>query len=98
MVTSMSSNSLLISSRLKVAQATQAVHIMKNTLRFMHSFVKVNRWTSRKRNLPNTKGQNLLFLLFRISLVRPMSSWTFYPGVTGQLIRRYTMGNCMLLS
>ena len=27
-----------------------------------------------------------------------MSSWTFDPGVTGQLIRRYTMGNCMLLS
>ena len=27
-----------------------------------------------------------------------MWSWTFDPGVTGQLIRRYTMGNCMLLS
>ena len=27
-----------------------------------------------------------------------MSSWTLDPGLTGQLIRRYTMGNCMLLS
>ena len=27
-----------------------------------------------------------------------MSIWTFDPGVTGQLIRRYTIGNCMLLS
>ena len=71
---------------------------MKNTLSFMHGFIKVKRWTSHKKNLPNANRQNLLFLLFRFSKVRHMSSWTFDPGLTGHFIRRYTMGNCMLLS